>query len=339
MLQPCIFLMGPTASGKTDLALFLSEQLPCELISVDSALVYRGMDIGTAKPSADILTRFPHHLVDIRDPSEAYSAAQFCSDAHALIQKIHAAGRIPLFVGGTGLYFRSLQQGLSDLPSANPEVRAELAAEAAALGWEKMHQKLAKIDPIAAQRIHPNDPQRIQRALEVHAISGMNMTEWFAQSQANAWQYPTIKIIISPAEREVLHSRIATRFHAMLEQGFIEEVQALYARADLNLSLPSMRAVGYRQVYLYLAGELPFSQVAEQGIIATRQLAKRQLTWLRAEKEAEWFDSQHIDLAANVLKYLVHDPILSATLALNPTESSHTANNNLKNRNTENHHE
>lgn len=322
MLQPCIFLMGPTASGKTDLALFLSQHLPCELISVDSALVYRGMDIGTAKPSADILARFPHHLLDIRDPSEAYSAAQFCKDAQALIQQIHAEGRIPLLVGGTGLYFRSLQQGLSDLPSADPEVRAALAAEAEIVGWENMHQKLATIDPLTAQRIHPNDPQRIQRALEVYAISGLTMSAWFERSHATAWAYPTIKLIISPTAREVLHQRIATRFHTMLAQGLIEEVQALYARADLNLSLPSMRAVGYRQVYLYLAGELPYSQLAEQGIIATRQLAKRQLTWLRAEQDAVWFDSQQADLAANVLKYLVHNPILSATLALNPTESS-----------------
>jgi len=311
MTQPCIFVMGPTAAGKTDLALHLCEHLPCELISVDSALVYREMDIGTAKPSPATLAQFPHRLIDICDPSEAYSAAQFCLDAHQAIAESHAQGQIPLLVGGTGLYFRSLQQGLSDLPTADPAVRAQLSAEAAQVGWAAMHQRLATIDPQAAQRIHPNDPQRIQRALEVYRISGRSMSAWYNAAQPSDFPYPVIKIILAPPQRTQLHARIAQRFHAMLAQGFVEEVRQLQQRGDLNLELPALRAVGYRQIWQYLVGELDEAHMIERGIVATRQLAKRQLTWLRNEAQADWFDSDAPDITNQVVNYLKKQPMLS----------------------------
>ncbi|HEC85844.1 MAG: tRNA (adenosine(37)-N6)-dimethylallyltransferase MiaA [Candidatus Parabeggiatoa sp. nov. 2] len=291
MTLPCIFLMGPTASGKTDLAVSLVKYLPCDIISVDSAMVYRGMDIGTAKPSPDILAQAPHRLIDICDPAQTYSVGQFCQEALAEIQAIQSAGRIPLLVGGTMLYFHSLLQGLSELPPANQKVRQRLNSEAEQIGWQAMHQRLAKIDPQAAQRIHPNDSQRIQRALEVFEVSGYTMTMWYANAPALRLSQPIVKLVIAPAQRSVLHARIAQRFHAMLEQGLIEEVRALFMRGDLNPDLPSMRSVGYRQVWRYLAGELDEASLPEKGIIATRQLAKRQLTWLRAQTEAHWFDS------------------------------------------------
>ena len=300
MTPYCIFLMGPTASGKTDLALSLVKHLACDIISVDSAMVYKQMDIGTAKPSKDILAQTPHRLIDIRDPANPYSAAQFCQDALAEIKTIHAAGRIPLLVGGTMLYFHTLQQGISDLPSANPEVRTRLNLEAEQIGWKAMHQRLSEIDPVSAQRIHFNDPQRIQRALEVYEISGKTMTEWYAQKPAQAWSYPTIKIILSPTERHILHEKIAQRFQIMLSQGFIEEVRALFERGDLNLELPAIRSVGYRQVWNYLSGKLNKEDIAELAIIATRQLAKRQLTWLRTQKDAIWFDSQEQNITSTV---------------------------------------
>lgn len=299
-MTPCIFLMGPTASGKTDLALSLVKHLACDIISVDSAMVYKQMDIGTAKPSKDILAQIPHRLIDIRDPANPYSAAQFCQDALAEIKTIHAAGRIPLLVGGTMLYFHTLQQGISDLPSANPEVRTRLNLEAEQIGWKAMHQRLTEIDPVSAQRIHFNDPQRIQRALEVYEISGKTMTEWYAKKPAQAWSYPTIKIILSPTERHILHDKIAQRFQIMLSQGFIEEVRGLFERGDLNLDLPAIRSVGYRQVWNYLIGKLNKEEMTEQAIIATRQLAKRQLTWLRTQKDAIWFDSQEQNITSTV---------------------------------------
>ncbi len=302
MSLPCIFLMGPTASGKTDLAVSLVKHLPCEIISVDSAMVYQGMNIGTAKPSTEILAQAPHRLIDIRDPSETYSVGQFCNDAHAEIQKIQSAGRIPLLVGGTMLYFHSLQQGLSELPPANSQIRHRLNSEAAQIGWLAMHQRLAEIDPQAAQRIHPNDTQRIQRALEVYEVSGYTITAWYAKSPTQEWSLPTIKLIVAPAQRLMLHAKIAERFHAMLEQGLIEEVRALFERGDLNPDLPSMRCVGYRQVWQYLAGELDYDNLSEKAIIATRQLAKRQMTWLRTQTDAHWFDESHI--VQQVLKYL-----------------------------------
>ena len=290
--------MGPTASGKTDLAVALIEELPCDIISVDSAMIYRGMDIGTAKPDAATLARAPHRLIDILDPAQSYSAAQFRADALREMAEITSRGRVPLLVGGTMLYFRALQQGLSDLPSAQPEVRARLDAEAREHGWQHMHQRLAAVDPVAAQRIHPNDPQRIQRALEVYELTGRSMTELCLAEQGAAIPLPyrLLKIAVAPQERAVLHGRIETRFRTMLDKGFLAEVERLYDRGDLHTGLPSMRAVGYRQVWAYLAGQVNYAEMVENAITASRQLAKRQLTWLRGQPDAVWFDSQDNDL-------------------------------------------
>ncbi|MEK1905061.1 MAG: tRNA (adenosine(37)-N6)-dimethylallyltransferase MiaA [Pseudomonas sp.] len=313
-LPPAIFLMGPTAAGKTDLALELADALPCELVSVDSALIYRGMDIGTAKPDRATLQRYPHQLIDIRDPAESYSAAEFRADALAAMADITARGRIPLLVGGTMLYFKTLLEGLADMPSADPQVRAELEARAALEGWDALHRELAEVDPDSAARIHPNDPQRLVRALEVYRLSGESMT---AHRQRQAAQnsgleapgmahlpYTVAQFAIAPTQRQVLHARIAQRFHLMLEQGFIEEVEALRVRGDLHAGLPSIRAVGYRQVWDYLEGRLGREEMAERGIIATRQLAKRQFTWLRGWTALEWLDSQANDNLSRTLKYL-----------------------------------
>ncbi len=297
--------MGPTASGKTAVALQLAEQLPCEIISVDSALVYRGLDVGAAKPSLAVREKIPHHLIDIRDPADPYSAADFREDALRAIDAILVRGRIPLLVGGTMLYFRALLKGLSDLPSADPEVREHLSEEAAQLGWQAMHARLAEIDPLAAQRIHPNDPQRIQRALEVHAISGKSMSEWQAQSQGEPLVYQTINLAVAPAERAVLHTHIAQRFEEMLAQGVVKEVERLRAQKELNLNSPSMRAVGYRQIWQYLEGEYDESEMRARVLAATRQLAKRQLTWLRHFNDLHWFDSTQSDLFAAILRILV----------------------------------
>lgn len=313
-LPPAIFLMGPTAAGKTDLALALADALPCELISVDSALIYRGMDIGTAKPDKATLARYPHRLIDIRDPAESYSAAEFRADALAAMAEISARGRIPLLVGGTMLYYKALLEGLADMPSADPAVRAELEAWAAAEGWEALHRELARIDPESAARIHPNDPQRLTRALEVQRVSGLSMSEHrrrqAAQNSgpeapgADHFPYTVAQFAIAPVERRVLHERIAQRFRLMLEQGFVEEVEALRLRGDLHAGLPSIRAVGYRQVWDYLDGRLSREDMAERGIIATRQLAKRQFTWLRGWDKLHWLDSQADDNLALALKYL-----------------------------------
>ena len=295
---PAIFLMGPTASGKTDLAVALVEQIPCDIISVDSAMIYRGMDIGTAKPDAATLARAPHRLIDILDPAQSYSAAQFRTDALREMAEITARGRVPLLVGGTMLYFRALQQGLSDLPSAQPEVRARLDAEARALGWQHMHRRLADVDPAAARRIHPNDPQRIQRALEVYELTGRSMTELCLAEQGAAMPLPyrLLKIVVAPQERAVLHIRIEARFRVMLDNGLLKEVEGLYGRGDLHTGLPSMRAVGYRQVWDHLAGRVTYAEMVENAITASRQLAKRQLTWLRGQSDAVWFDSMENDL-------------------------------------------
>lgn len=300
--HPVICLMGPTAAGKTDLALHLAEHLPCELVSVDSALVYRGMDIGTAKPDAQTLARFPHHLVDILDPAEAYSAARFCVDARALISDIHARGRIPLLVGGTMLYFKALADGIASMPAADPLIRAQIESMAAAEGWQAVHARLAEVDPQAALRIHPNDPQRIQRAYEVYLISGITLSDWHgrqaaekpsAQTPGSAFLPYTMRYLsIAPDDRQVLHQRIAQRFSLMMQQGLVDEVRALHARPDLHVGLPSIRAVGYRQIWDYLEGKLSRQEAVEKGTIATRQLAKRQLTWLRGWKaDIQWFDS------------------------------------------------
>ena len=291
LLPPVIALMGPTASGKTGLAIELAEQFPLDIISVDSALVYRGMDIGTAKPDAATLERAPHRLVDICEPSEIYSAARFRQDALREIGDIHESGRVPLLVGGTMLYFRALLEGLSDLPSADPSIRAELAHQAEEKGWAALHDELRELDPAAAARISPNDPQRIQRALEVIRISGQAMSSLQARAGRKPAQLRTLKIIISPVARQELHRRIEQRFQLMMAQGFVEEVKALYARNELHSALPAMRAVGYRQAWAWLDGQLEAGEWQEKALIATRQLAKRQLTWLRRETGALWYDS------------------------------------------------
>jgi tRNA dimethylallyltransferase len=314
-MMPCIFLMGPTASGKTDLAVSLVEHLPCDLISVDSAMVYQGMDIGTAKPPAEILAIAPHRLINIRDPKDSYSVGQFHKEALAEIQAIQSANRIPLLVGGTMLYFHSLLEGLSTLPTANAQVRQRLNCEAEQMGWPALHQRLAQIDPQAAERIHPNDTQRIQRALEVYEVSGDTLTAWYNKAKAQRWSAPLIKIVIAPEQRSVLHVRITQRFNVMLEQGLIEEVRALFERGDLHSELPAMRSVGYRQVWHYLTGKLSYTDLPEKAIIATRQMAKRQLTWLRAQKQAYWFDSLSPDLTQQVLKFL--ETVISEQLSVN----------------------
>jgi len=295
-----VFLMGPTASGKTDLAVRLLEKFPFEIISVDSALVYKGMNVGTAKPSPEFLAKAPHHLIDICDPAESYSAARFAEDANHLIQLIENKGKIPLLVGGTGLYFRALQQGLSDLPAADPQIRERLAREAQEIGWAALHSRLATLDPEAAQRINKNDQQRIQRALEVCELTAQPMSALFRQKISYIDRHHVLKLVIAPQDREVLRSRIAQRFETMLDAGLIDEVKQLFQRSDLNLESPAIRSVGYRQVWHYLTGEWDYPQMVERGIIATRQLAKRQLTWLRAEQNAQWFDSEAPDLIQQV---------------------------------------
>lgn len=296
--------MGPTASGKTDLAVQLVEKLPCDIISVDSAMVYRGMDIGTAKPDAETLTLAPHRLIDICDPSEAFSASQFREMALNEINDIVSQGRIPLLVGGTMLYFKALEQGLSPLPSADPEVRARIEAEAEEEGWQVLHDRLAEIDPEAAARIHVNDPQRIQRALEVFELTGEPLSVWFERDIENDLPVRIVKVVLAPADRAILHQHIETRFHRMLKQGFVEEVEGLYNRGDLHADLPSIRAVGYRQVWNYLDGAYEYEVMTEKGITATRQFAKRQYTWLRREGDASWFESTDVKILSKVLKYL-----------------------------------
>lgn len=286
-----IFLMGPTASGKTDLAIQLRQQLPVEVISVDSALIYRGMDIGTAKPSKAELALAPHRLINICDPAESYSAANFRTDALREMQEISAQGKIPLLVGGTMLYYKALLEGLSPLPSADEKVRSEIEAKAALIGWGGLHQELSKIDPISAQRINPNDSQRINRALEVFYLTGKTLTELTAQ-KGEALPYDILQFAIAPEQREVLHLRIEQRFHKMIELGFQQEVEKLYRRPDLNENLPSIRCVGYRQMWEYLRGDYDHDEMVFRGICATRQLAKRQITWLRGwTSPIQWLDS------------------------------------------------
>ena len=278
-----IFLMGPTASGKTDLAIQLRQQLPVEVISVDSALIYRGMDIGTAKPSKAELALAPHRLIDICDPAESYSAANFRTDALREMQEISAQGKIPLLVGGTMLYYKALLEGLSPLPSADEKVRSEIEAKAALIGWAGLHQELSKIDPISAQRIN--------RALEVFYLTGKTLTELTAQ-RGEALPYDILQFAIAPEQREVLHLRIEQRFHKMIELGFQQEVEKLYRRPDLNENLPSIRCVGYRQMWEYLRGDYDHDEMVFRGICATRQLAKRQITWLRGwTSPIQWLDS------------------------------------------------
>lgn len=296
-LPPAIFILGPTAAGKTELAIALRDHLPVELISVDSAMVYRGMDIGTAKPSREELARAPHRLIDICDPAQAYSAADFRRDALREMAQVSAAGRIPLLVGGTMLYFRALQYGLSDLPQADPGLRGRLAAELERDGLARLHARLARVDPEAARRIHPNDPQRILRALEVWEASGRTLSELQAIA-GEAMPYRALKLVRAPDDRRQLHERIDRRFVQMLEQGLIEEVERLVARGDLSPDMPSMRAVGYRQVWAWLRGESTRLQMVERGQAATRQLARRQMTWLRSEADCHWLDAAQEPVAA-----------------------------------------
>jgi tRNA dimethylallyltransferase len=284
-LPRCLALAGPTASGKTAAALAIAAELPVEIISVDSALVYRGMDIGTAKPSAQELAAVPHHLIDIRDPRQPYSAAEFVQDATQLIHAIHARGKHPLLVGGTMLYFKALFEGLDDMPKADAQVRAAIEAEAQQKGWPALHAELMQVDPLTAARLQPGDSQRIQRALEVYRVAGRPLSAFHTRqqdAQPSALMQATTLISLEPQERAWLHARIAQRFDAMLAAGLLDEVQRLRARGDLHADLPSMRCVGYRQAWEALDGVFPMSELRERGIQATRQLAKRQLTWLRA---------------------------------------------------------
>ncbi len=298
---PAIFLLGPTASGKTAVALEIASRLPVEIVSVDSALVYRGLDIGSAKPDAATRARFPHHLVDIVDPTEAYSAGRFREDALAAAAAIASRGRVPLFVGGTMLYERALMRGLASLPPADPAVRAELDALAKARGWPAMHVELARVDRETAARLDPNDAQRIQRALEVHRVSGRPLSAHFADRAHAPAPFRALRLSLEPADRAVLHERIAARFRAMLAQGLVDEVVGLRARYRLDAGLPAMRAVGYRQVWETLEGREAEATLEARGIAATRQLAKRQLTWLRAMTDVERLDCLDEGLAREAL--------------------------------------
>ncbi|AKC71907.1 tRNA (adenosine(37)-N6)-dimethylallyltransferase MiaA [Pandoraea oxalativorans] len=299
---PIVCLLGPTASGKTAAALALAQDTPLEIISVDSALVYREMDIGTAKPSADELAAVPHHLIDIIDPRDAYSAAQFREDTLRLVDEITARGRRPLLVGGTMLYYKALTQGLSPLPSADADVRAKLDEDAAREGWPAMHARLASVDPVTAARLAPNDAQRVQRALEIFALSGKPMSQWLAeQTPDTASPHAFVPVALEPGDRSVLHARIAERFRSMLAAGFVEEVERLRARGDLDPGLPSMRCVGYRQVWEYLDGETDYDTMRDKGVFATRQLCKRQLTWLRSMPERHIVDCTAADAPQRAL--------------------------------------
>jgi tRNA dimethylallyltransferase len=295
---PAIFIMGPTASGKTALAMSLMKHLPVELISVDSALIYRGMDIGTAKPTAEELAQAPHRLIDILDPTRAYSAADFRADALREMAEITSRNKIPLLVGGTMLYFKALLEGLSPLPPADPAVRERIEKQAAELGWEALHSQLSEIDSVAAMRIHPNDPQRLSRALEVFYISGKTLTE-LTKISGETLPYRVHQFAIAPTRRETLHARIEERFSQMLSNGFEDEVRTLIARGDLHTDLPSIRCVGYRQMWSYLSGEFDYDEMVYRGVCATRQLAKRQMTWLRGWEGVEWLDSEKPEEALN----------------------------------------
>ncbi len=303
-LPPAILLMGPTASGKTDLAMALYDRLPVELISVDSALIYRGMDIGTAKPSPQELADYPHRLIDICDPSEAYSAENFRLDALREMRDITREGRIPLLVGGTMLYYRALQHGLSDLPASDPQLRAQLEREVQEKGLAAVHAELAAVDPEAARRIHENDPQRTLRALEVYRQTGRPMSALQASQKGRGMPYKAIKLVRAPADRTVLHERIARRFERMLDAGFEDEVRTLIARGDLHAGMPSMRAVGYRQMWEFIHGNYDYAEMVERGKAATRQLAKRQITWLRSEERACWLDEDAGNVVDQAMKLL-----------------------------------
>lgn len=299
---PAIALMGPTASGKTRLAIELAKALGGEVISVDSALVYRSMDIGTAKPGLEEREGIPHHLIDILDPAEFYSTGRFRDEALAAMREVTNRGRLPILAGGTMLYFNALFHGLSALPTADPDIRRQIDEEAALFGWGKLHLELARVDPEAAARIHPNDPQRIQRALEVYRATRVPLSVLCAETRSPPLPFDLIKLIVAPRSRAALHERIRLRFLAMVERGLVGEVRALYERGDLHADLPSIRAVGYRQVWAYLEGDYDLETMIERGIIATRQFAKRQLTWLRRERSALRYASEDEDLTDAVLR-------------------------------------
>jgi tRNA dimethylallyltransferase len=310
-LPAVVCLLGPTASGKTAAALALARQLPIEIISIDSALVYRGMDIGTAKPSAAERAEVPHHLIDIIDPVQAYSAAQFLDDTLRLIGEIRARQRVPLLVGGTMMYYRALTQGLNTMPGADPEVRAALEAQAAEQGWPALHARLAEVDPLTAARLAPNDAQRIQRALEVWMVSGQALSSLHAQARPAAGlpPYRFVPVALEPSDRAVLHERIAQRFDLMLAHGLLDEVAQLRARGDLHPGLPSIRCVGYRQVWEYLDGTVDLATARDKGISATRQLCKRQLTWLRSLPERVIVDCCEADATAQVIQAVSVAPL------------------------------
>jgi tRNA dimethylallyltransferase len=303
-LPPAILLMGPTASGKSSVALELAGRFPVEIVSVDSAQVYRHMDIGTAKPDLATRLRFPHHLIDVIEPNERYSAALFRDDAVGIMGEIASGGRIPLLVGGTMLYFKALREGLSDLPAADPDTRMVLDAMAAETGWPAVHRELERIDPVTARRLDPNDSQRIQRAMEIFYLTGKPMSELLASGRPADLPYRLIPIALVPGERRELHERIASRFETMLELGLINEVRELRENYALRPDLPSMRCVGYRQVWQYLDGEYTLAGLREKAVNATRQLAKRQLTWLRPMPELKVFDCLDEDLQEQVTKYV-----------------------------------
>ncbi|WP_415888105.1 tRNA (adenosine(37)-N6)-dimethylallyltransferase MiaA [Neptuniibacter sp. QD37_6] len=296
--------MGPTASGKTDLAMKLYDHMPCEIVSVDSAMIYKGMDIGTAKPDHEMLARYPHRLIDICDPSEAYSAAEFRTDALKQIEEIRSAGKVPILTGGTMLYFHALKNGLANLPEADAAVRERLLQEAEAEGWAAMHARLAEVDPESAKRLNPNDAQRLQRALEVYEITGRSMTDLWAEQEKQKPDFPIVSLAVMPQDRSELHDRIARRFDIMLEQGFVDEVRALWDRGDLDLQMPSVRCVGYRQVWEYFAGTWDYDTMKFKGVVATRQLAKRQVTWLRSWENLNWIDTHDTNLLQNALKFI-----------------------------------
>ncbi|MBL4765420.1 MAG: tRNA (adenosine(37)-N6)-dimethylallyltransferase MiaA [Colwellia sp.] len=297
---PVICLMGPTASGKTALALALCDALPCDIVSVDSALIYRDMDIGTAKPTVEELAKYPHGLINLRDAAQSYSAAEFCHDALAEIEKIRANNRIPLLVGGTMMYFKSLIDGISPLPAANSDIRQQIAVEAEQSSWQAMHEQLQAVDSVSAKRIHPNDPQRITRALEVFRLTGNNLTQLTAIKGAKL-DGDVLQFAITPQERSTLHARIELRYQQMIAQGFEQEVIKLKARGDLHDNLPSIRCVGYRQMWQYLNGEFDHKEMVFRGICATRQLAKRQLTWLRSWQNLHWLTTDDRTNLAQVL--------------------------------------
>jgi tRNA dimethylallyltransferase len=299
-----ILLMGPTGAGKSDLAMQLAQHLPLEIVSVDSALVYRGMNIGTAKPDAGARARVAHHLIDIRDPADSYSAGEFTRDAVDAMRDIWRRGRQPLLVGGTMLYFHALSFGLAELPEADPEVRADIELQAANSGWMTLHRELERVDPAAAARIHVNDPQRIQRALEVYRLTGETITRLQQKRVSVFADVDVMEFAVAPLERGDLHTRIELRFGAMLDAGLLAEVRTLFERSDLGAEHPSMRAVGYRQLWRYLAGQCALDEAVEKAIAATRQLAKRQLTWLRRRERAQWFDSMHPDVACRMIDAL-----------------------------------